>query len=492
MRNTDSDNSDRFRVAVDATLRRGNVFSTREMNRYVLLWLLLLSFLNACSKSQDNPSTDNAGTLASATPATARQWIKGWRETARLSVTRAGTAAVAHNGFIYVIGGVDGREFTALVEFAKINDDGSLQEFKPAASLLEQRGFIDAVVYHGYLYVVGGGNGANGHNLLRSVERAKIMDDGSLSAWEMEKNQMVMPRRCSKIFEHQGYLYAAGGFAGALLDNVERAKIESDGHLSIWEMENDKMTIPRYVNSVSEIKLDDGKAVTFVIGGHDQLKGVGINNVESAVPNDKGEIGAWKASAALQVGRYGLSSAKYKHFLFALGGLTGLEYLDSVEVAEINQNGDLSPWRFNTPMVQARATFSTVVYKNVIYLIGGTNQDRYFDSVDYAEISDSGEIGFWGSEMEAKALENQRKTLASQNSDLPNHGLVKVVRQASMYTYVLVDSDQGEQWLAGPKLDVAVGNKVGYSKGVSMGNFFSKELQQEFPQILFVGKLQKE
>jgi len=478
-------------------IRRGQC-SPRLLTAVITLSLTSV-FLGSCSKSEEKSKatiSDNEVAQSSreskVTNAAGQQWIKGWRETAKLSMTRAGTAAVAHNGYMYIIGGVDGREFTALVEYAKINDDGSLQPFQLTSSLVEVRGFIDAVVYQGFIYVVGGGNGPNGHNLLRSVERAKILDDGSLSPWQSEKNQMVMPRRCSKVFQYQGYLYAAGGFAGALLDNVERAKIDENGHLSEWKMENDKMTMPRYVNSISEIKTDDGRMATFVIGGHDQLKGVGINNVEWAMPNEKGEIGHWKAAPALQVGRYGLSSNKYKRYLYAMGGLTGLEYLDSVEVAELKVNGELSPWRFTTPMLQARATLSTLVYKNNIYLIGGTNQDRYFDNVEYAQINDQGEIGFWGRESDAIAYQSQRKTLSQQVSGLPNQGVVKLVRQASMYTYVLVASGQGEQWLAGPKLEIASGDKVSYSKGVSMGNFYSKELQQEFPMILFVGKLRKE
>ena len=54
-------------------------------------------------------------------------WIKGWQETSVLSGPRAGAAALAHNGFIYVIGGVDGRDFVPTVEFAQIQADGSFK-----------------------------------------------------------------------------------------------------------------------------------------------------------------------------------------------------------------------------------------------------------------------------------------------------------------------------------------------------------------------------
>lgn len=465
------------------------LFRARKLCPRAVALLLPCLALISCSKSSNESNT--AAPAASNAPSSQQQWIKGWRETARLSINRAGTAAVAHNGYLYVIGGVDGREFTPLVEYAKINPDGSLQAFKTGSPLMQERGFIDATVYAGYIFVVGGGNGPSGHNLLRSVERAKINPDGSLSAWELEKNSMLTPRRCSKVFQHNGYIYAAGGFAGALLDTVERAKIDEDGHLSNWQVEDQRMTMPRYVNSVSAMKTAQGK-ISFVIGGHDQSKGVGISDVEWARPDDKGSIGNWAAAPALQVGRYGLSSAKHGRFLYALGGLTGLEYLNSVEMAELDEQGQLSAWRFTTPMIQARATFSALVYNDTLYIIGGTNQDRYFNTVSYAQINGQGEIGFWGSAREAEAYHKQQQTLASHQDQLPNHGVVKIVRQASMYTYLLVTSDQGDTWLAGPKLDVAVGDKVGFSKGVTMSSFRSKELQQTFEKILFVGKLQKE
>jgi hypothetical protein len=66
------------------------------------------------------------------------------------------------------------------------------------------------------------------------------------------------------------------------------------------------------------------------------------------------------------------------------------------------------------------------------------------------------------------------------------------VQHASMYTYLNVDSNLGNIWLAGPRIDVQVNDRVQFSKGVSMSNFYSKELQQQFPAILFVSQIQKQ
>jgi len=414
------------------------------------------------------------------------QWIKGWRQTSPLQGQRAGTAVVAHNGYIYVIGGVDGRDFVAGVEYAAIQDDGSLGLWRAGPSLNVERGFIDAIVHKDTIYVVGGGNGPNGKNLLRSTERARINPDGSLSPWVVEGSEMKIPRRCSKIIAADGHLYSFGGFGGTLLDSVERAPILVDGQLGEWVVEDQTMTLPRYVNAVKKVR---GNA--YVIGGHDQMKGVGIVDVEWAIPAAQGGIGNWQLTSPLQVGRYGLSSAGHGNYLYALGGLTGLEYLSSVEFTQVQADGVLSPWQYTAELSEPRAMFSTVVYKDWIYIIGGTNQDRYLASVEFATFDADGHIGINGTAQEAQAYTDKVQALKQQKTQLPNEGVVMHIQHASMYTYLNVKSNLGDIWLAGPRLDVKANDRVQFSKGVSMSNFYSKELQQQFPVILFVSQIEK-
>lgn len=415
------------------------------------------------------------------------QWIEGWRETSALSGPRAGAAAIVVNGYIYVIGGVDGVGFVRTSEFAKINNDGSLGVWQQTAPLIEERGFIDAVAKDGFIYVVGGGNGPNGKNLLRTVERAKVNEDGSLSDWRTLDAGMVMPRRCSKIVIKGNHIYALGGFAGTLLDNVERAEILPDGELGSWKIQDETMTLPRYVNTV---KASHGN--TYVIGGHDQMKGVGITDVEWATPNDDAEVKGWKKTSSMQVGRYGLASVSHGDAIYAIGGLTGLEYLNSIEMAAINGSGELSAWRYTTPLSEPRATFSAVVYKDWIYVIGGVNQDRYLNSIEYATFDANNNIGFNGTLQDAQVYQAKLERLKMAKPRLPNYGTVKAVQHASMYTYIQVVNEQGTLWLAGPKTELKLNDNIRFSKGVSMSNFYSKELQRSFPVVLFVSKIEKE
>ena len=460
--------------------------------RNCIFAIILLTSVVACGKNDapgaqsENDSPAITGISATNNDA-ATQWIKGWRDTSALSGPRAGAAAIVVDGFIYVIGGVDGINFVRLTEYAKINQDGSLGPWQATSLLNEERGFIDAVAKNGYIYVAGGGNGPSGKNLLRSVERARVNQDGSLGSWQTMSTAMVMPRRCSKVVIKGNYIYALGGFAGALLDNVERAEIMENGDLGPWAIEQATMTIPRYVNTV---KASHGN--TYVIGGHDQMKGVGITDVEWAIPSEQGGVENWKATAGLQVGRYGLSSASHGDAVYALGGLTGLEYLNSVEVATIQDNGELSPWRFTTPLAEPRATFSTVVYQDWVYVIGGTNQDRYLNTVEYSSFDNSYDIGFMGTAQDAQTYQAKLDRIKAAKPRLPNYGTVKAIQHASMYSYIQVVNEQGAMWLAGPKTQLNINDKIRFSKGVSMSNFYSKELQRSFPHVLFVSKIEKE
>lgn len=439
----------------------------------------ILTLLVACSSSDEGATTQKASSSQN------EIWIAGWKQTSMLNVARAGAAMVVNNNFIYMIGGVDGRHFLRSIEYATILPDGRIGEWKVGPRLIEDRGFTEAVVKNGFIYVVGGGNGPNGKHLLTTVERAKINPDGSLGEWRQEAQRTVLPRRCTKLSLVGDYLYSFGGFGGTLLDSVEFAKIEADGSLGAWTMASDPMTLPRYVNSV---KTSDG--MTFVIGGHDQNKGVGIADVEWAKPQQNGDIRAWKKTHSLNTGRYGLASAKQGKTIYALGGLTGLEYLRSIEKTQVDPEGGLQPWQETTLMSVPRATFSAVTHDGYFYVLGGTNRDGYLRSVEYAEINNQGDLGFMGTQQESEQYQAELHAKKKDTPVLPNQGVVKQLLHTEMYSYIQVLNQGQLVWIAGPKTELPIGTSIGYSKGVFMSNFYSKELKRPFPEVTFVSRIE--
>jgi hypothetical protein len=283
-----------------------------------------------------------------------------------------------------------------------------------------------------------------------------------------------------------GHLYSFGGFGGTLLDSVEYAKISDDGSVGQWRMASEPMTLPRYVNSVKSV---DGN--TYVIGGHDQQKGVGIPDVEWAKPQANGDMRSWQETSALKNGRYGLASAKNGKTLYALGGLTGLEYLDSIEKSIVLPSGELSAWQETTPMTVARATFNTVAHNGYLYVLGGTNRNGYLRSVEYASINPEGDLGFWGNAQDRDAYQLRVQAQKNTGPALPNEGVIKQILHAEMYSYLEV-LNQGEMvWLAGPRTELPVNTRIRYSKGVYMSNFYSKELQRPFPAVTFVSRIEE-
>lgn len=64
-------------------------------------------------------------------------------------------------------------------------------------------------------------------------------------------------------------------------------------------------------------------------------------------------------------------------------------------------------------------------------------------------------------------------------------GTVMETMNASGYTYIQVDSGTAKEWVAIPETTVAAGDKVSYSQGMVMENFYSKSLDRSFSSIIF-------
>jgi len=418
-----------------------------------------------------------------------KQWIPGWQPQAGLNIARAGAAVVKSGHHLYVIGGVDGRRFLRSVEVTTINADGSLAPWQLTSGLQEERGFFSAVEAGGYLYVAGGGNGDNGKHLLQSVERAAISADGSLGPWQTLDSALVLPRRCVKLLLQDKRLYALGGFGGTLLDSVESAVIRADGTLGPWRLEPKTMTTPRYVNAAKQVG-----DLAIVIGGHREIGGVGLKAVEVARLGADGVDGEWQTTSAMQYGRYALSAASDGQHVWAIGGLDGAIYTDKIEKTTIKQDGQLPQrlgnWSDSTPLSSPRANTSVVVDNGRLYIIGGTNRDGYYNSVESAQINENGDPGFYGSAEEAQAY--QQRNAGRTRTLLPNAGNVIEVIQTGAYTYLKVSGEAGARWLAAPKGDYKTGDAIRYSRGLTMTGFHSRSLQRTFDEILFVERVDRD
>ena len=416
-----------------------------------------------------------------------REWVPGWQQGPNTLVSRSGAAALEVNGVIHLIGGVDGRNFLASSEYARILPDGSLSEWQQGPSLNVERGFFTATVSGKFVYVAGGGRGPNGSIQLTSVERAEILPDGTLGPWQLEKHEFNVKRRCSRLLVLGNHIYAFGGFGGILLDTVESAEILPDGSLDEWLVLDERMTVPRYISGSIA-----AEQRAYLIGGHDKVRGVGIRNVEWAheTAGEPGFLDPWQPTAELVTGRYGLEVARHGDYLYAFGGLDGARYLDSVEKGRLKPGGGIESWTETTPMASPREGMNIIVKGDHVYVIGGGNLQGYPGSVEYAGFDAHGDIGFWTT---PEAAKQHREAIAAREAAravLPNEAVIVQNIQTASYSYLQVQRDDGAvAWLAGPRTELPKGSHIQFADGVFMSNFYSKELKRNFPAIMFIGEI---
>jgi hypothetical protein len=81
-----------------------------------------------------------------------------------------------------------------------------------------------------------------------------------------------------------------------------------------------------------------------------------------------------------------------------------------------------------------------------------------------------------------------------EKEDVPQ-GMHKVevveTMNASSYTYMRVEEDDKEYWIAVPQIPVNVGDVFYYTKALEMNNFSSSSLNRTFDKILFVEDISK-
>ncbi len=426
-------------------------------------------------------------------------WIAGWKATSSMLAVRTG-AALYHSGdYIYMIGGLGLEErrlptgakrqpaYLRTSEYARVKPDGSLSRWQSGPNLNVERGYFSVVQHGNYLYAVGGGRGKNGKELLATVERAEIKQDGALGEWTMEKSIMNIPRRCVKLAVIGDTIYAFGGYGGILLDTIEQADINPDGTLDEWLVSNDPMLVARYVHG--KVKIGNG---IYNIGGHSKAGGSGIADVGWSKTDEDVFFLPWKKTSPLQTGRYALAAVTHNGSLYAIGGLTGATHLNTIERSKILKEGELSSWGYTTPTPSVVGGANAVVIDDKVYLLGGSDGLTYLRDVFYSGFNKQGDIGYWGTAAEVaqhKAAQDLRK---HSKPPLPHEGVIVQHFKQKLYSYLQVREDNNNViWLAAPAKDLRVGDRIGYPNGTLMKKFYSKGLKRRFPYILFVSEARK-
>lgn len=369
------------RTAVPHWLVLTGLFALASMAFVLILWKM--------------PTSDPSG------------WRQGWQTATSFSTPRRALAAVAApappddtsagdagvRGYLYVIGGVDNSgHYVRDVEFATILPDGSLGPWLKTTALAEDRFYLAASAVNGFIYALGGGQGDLGSDNMpiASVERARILDDGSLGPWA-RTTYMTTPRRGLKVVTRDQFLYAIGGYNGQFLKSSERAAILPDGSLGEWQREPELSVIDRYIHSAT-IRDD----TVYLVGGHVQGgQRMSYGDVESSRIQADGTLSPWQIEATfLKMPRFIASSFTLHNFIYILGGHDGARRLRSVELAPLQTTGRVGAWTAAADMRSPRSATALAVFNDTVYVLGGMGESGALNTVEMAQQLPDGRLGY--------------------------------------------------------------------------------------------------
>ena len=109
------------------------------------------------------------------------------------------------------------------------------------------------------------------------------------------------------------------------------------------------------------------------------------------------------------------------------------------------------------------------LFCSIIFIIGlaACSQDKPKDAASVPQSSEQPDIGI------------------ATAPAAPVTGKVLETMDAAGYTYLNVETAEGERWVAVNQSAVTVGEEVTFMDGMVMQNFFSKALDRTFPEIIF-------
>ena len=155
-----------------------------------------------------------SGALSSwASDATQLPSRRAYQATAAASAYTAALDTMTTEAYLYVVGGIDSSGTTVnTVLYSKVALDGSNGPWQSATPLPVALHSASAVVFRGFLYVMGGASGANAPSA--SAWRAAVNPDGTLGAWQ---SMASLPSGASYqgLVNFGPYLYAVGGDANS-------------------------------------------------------------------------------------------------------------------------------------------------------------------------------------------------------------------------------------------------------------------------------------
>jgi hypothetical protein len=356
---------------------------------------------------------------------------------------RQGLAATVYNGYFYIaggtsVGGVSGNcnvnNYCNDVIYAQLNSDGTLGSFATAGTFTNARNDLAAVAANGYFYIIGGvsdtstGNCANGVGICKDVQYAAINANGSLGSFASVT--FTNARAGLAGAAYNGRLYIAGGLSNTTANNCT----DGIGYCKDAQMATISTGTPTFgtigsfaaANTFTNARIGLGAAVYngyfYIAGGQSDsatnncnnngvLNNRVCNDVIYAAINANGTLGTFATAGTFTNARVDLGAAVYNGYFYIAGGQSNASanncvssfMCNDVIYAAINANGTLGTFATAGTFTNARIKLGAAVYNGYFYIAGGQTNiaagncnnavTGACNDVIYAQINSNGTLG---------------------------------------------------------------------------------------------------
>jgi Kelch motif len=117
-------------------------------------------------------------------------------------------------------------------------------------------------------------------------------------------------------------------------------------------------------------------------------------DVESTQVTASGQLAPWQiAPSNLLTARFIASAFAFGNYLYIVGGHDGVRRLNSVKMAHINANGEVSHWSAQTELNHKRSATAAAINGQTVYLAGGIDDRGVLQSVEMVQFGPHGQLG---------------------------------------------------------------------------------------------------
>ncbi len=336
-------------------------------------------------------------------------WVEGTNE---MVTGRRRGSGFGYNGYLYVMGGYDGTDAIADIEFAKIDvSDGSWDAFDQSSVTIQKRWALTSAVSNSYAYVIGGctaGPAPGGCTTRTStIQTFQIYnnDSGTPVNYSAGANLFATDRMGAGSAIYNNYIYVAGGCISTTsdcsdaTDNTQFAHLDAYGNIDTAWANTTDATLP---GERAHGKLIEAGGTLYWIGGQNDA-GTAQSDVYYAVPdNSTGNIASWAtASNGLPAARSQFGAAEWNDRLYVVAGINSGGTVQntvyySPTLSSTSSGGNIgSAWTSSTAPDVARSGNAVVAYANNLYTFGGFDGTNYLNDAQFTQINSDGSVDPW-------------------------------------------------------------------------------------------------